>query len=94
MKRKNQQQISLKSQLKRLFAIVVFISVITQINIAITGAIKAELKKNQIKNQIKKEILNCPPDCCTLTADVDEYELTQPPKIELLDIDVKPIPVK
>lgn len=30
----------------------------------------------------------------TLTADVDEYELTQPPKIELLDIDVKPIPVK
>lgn len=90
MKKRNQQQISLKSQLKRLFAIVVFISVVTQINIAITGVIKAELKKNQIK----KEILNCPPDCCTLTADVDEYNLTQPPKIELLDINIKPIPVK
>lgn len=90
MKRKNQQQISLKYQLKRLFAIIVFISIITQINIAITGAIKVELKKNKIK----KETLNCPPDCCTITADVDEYELTQPPQIELLDINVKPIPVK
>ena len=53
---------TLKSQLKRLFVIILFISIITQINIAITGAIKHQIKENQIK----KELMLCPPDSALL----------------------------
>lgn len=78
---------TLKSQLKRLFVIVLFISIITQINIAITGAIQHQIKKNQIK----KELMLCPPDCCTIAEDLSEYDLPNLPQLEILDIDVKPI---
>lgn len=46
------KKIILKSQLKRLFVIILFISIITQINIAITGAIQHQIKENQIKKRI------------------------------------------
>lgn len=86
------KKITLKSQLKRLFVIILFISIITQINIAITGAIQHQIKENQIKeNQIKKELMLCPPDCCTIAEDLNEYDLPNPPQLEILDIDVKPI---
>lgn len=78
---------TLKSQLKRLFVIILFISIITQINIVITGAIQHQIKKNQIK----KELMLCPPDCCTIVEDLSEYDLSNPPQLEILDIDVKPI---
>lgn len=78
---------TLKSQLKRLFIIVLFISIITQINIAITGAIQHQIKENQIK----KELMLCPPDCCTIAEDLSEYDLPNLPQLEILDIDVKPI---
>lgn len=78
---------TLKSQLKRLFVIILFISIITQINIAITGAIQHQIKENQIK----KELMLCPPDCCTIAEDLSEYELPNLPQLEILDIDVKPI---
>lgn len=80
-------KITLKSQLKRLFVIVLFISIITQVNIAITGAIKHQIKKNQIQ----KELMLCPPDCCTIAEDLSDYDLPTPPQFEILDIDVKPI---
>lgn len=78
---------TLKSQLKRLFVIILFISIITQINIAITGVIQHQIKENQIK----KELMLCPPDCCTIAEDLSEYDLPNPPQLEILDIDVKPI---
>lgn len=78
---------TLKFQLKRLFVIILFISVITQMNIAITGVIQHQIKKNQIK----KELRLCPPDCCTIEEDLSEYDLPNPPQLEILDIDVKPI---
>lgn len=78
---------TLKSQLKRLFVIILFISIITQINIAITGAIQHQIKENQIK----KELMLCPPDCCTIAEDLSEYDLPNLPQLEILDIDVKPI---
>lgn len=78
---------TLKSQLKRLFVIILFISIITQINIAITGAIKHQIKENQIK----KELMLCPPDCCTIAEDLSEYDLPNLPQLEILNIDVKPI---
>lgn len=81
------KKITLKSQLKRLFIIVLFISIITQINIAITGAIQHQIKENQIK----KELMLCPPDCCTIAEDLSEYDLPNLPQLEILDIDVKPI---
>ena len=81
------KKITLKSQLKRLFIIVLFISIITQINIAITGAIQHQIKENQIK----KELILCPPDCCTIAEDLSEYDLPNLPQLEILDIDVKPI---
>lgn len=81
------KKITLKSQLKRLFVIILFISIITQINIAITGAIQYQIKENQIK----KELMLCPPDCCTIAEDLSEYDLPNPPQLEILDIDVKPI---
>ena len=81
------KKITLKSQLKRLFVIILFISIITQINIAITGAIQHQIKENQIK----KELMLCPPDCCTIAEDLSEYELPNLPQLEILDIDVKPI---
>lgn len=81
------KKITLKSQLKRLFVIILFISIITQINIAITGAIKHQIKENQIK----KELMLCPPDCCTIAEDLSEYDLPNLPQLEILDIDVKPI---
>ena len=81
------KKITLKSQLKRLFVIILFISIITQINIAITGAIQHQIKENQIK----KELMLCPPDCCTIAEDLSEYDLPNLPKLEILDIDVKPI---
>lgn len=81
------KKITLKSQLKRLFAIILFISIITQINIAITGAIQHQIKENQIK----KELMLCPPDCCTIAEDLSEYDLLNPPQLEILDIDVNPI---
>lgn len=81
------KKITLKSQLKRLFVIVLFISIITQINIAITGVIQHQIKENQIK----KELMLCPPDCCTIAEDLSEYDLPNLPQLEILDIDVKPI---
>lgn len=81
------KKITLKSQLKRLFVIILFISIITQINIAITGAIQHQIKENQIK----KELMLCPPDCCTISEDLSEYDLPNLPQLEILDIDVKPI---
>jgi hypothetical protein len=78
---------TLKSQLKRLFVIILFISIITQINIAITGAIQHQIKENQIK----KELMLCPPDCCTIAEDLSEYDLPNLPQLEILNIDVKPI---
>lgn len=81
------KKITLKSQLKRLFVIILFISIITQINIAITGAIQHQIKENQIK----KGLMLCPPDCCTIAEDLSEYDLPNPPQLEILDIDVKPI---
>lgn len=78
---------TLKSQLKRLFIIILFISIITQINIAITGVIQHQIKENQIK----KELMLCPPDCCTMAEDLSEYDLPNLPQLEILDIDVKPI---
>lgn len=81
------KKISLKSQLKRLFVIILFISIITQMNIAITGVVQYQIKKNQIK----KELMLCPPDCCTIAEDLSEYDLPNPPQLEILDIDVKPI---
>lgn len=81
------KKITLKSQFKRLFVIILFISIITQINIAITGAIQHQIKENQIK----KELLLCPPDCCTIAEDLSEYDLPNLPQLEILDIDVKPI---
>lgn len=81
------KKITLKSQLKRLFVIILFISIITQINIAITGAIQHQVKENQIK----KELMLCPPDCCTMAEDLSEYDLPNLPQLEILDIDVKPI---
>lgn len=81
------KKITLKSQLKRLFVIILFISIITQINIAITGAIQHQIKENQIK----KELILCPPDCCTIAEDLSEYDLPNLPQLEILDIDVKPI---
>ena len=81
------KKITLKSQLKRLFVIILFISIITQINIAFTGAIQHQIKENQIK----KELMLCPPDCCTIAEDLSEYDLPNLPQLEILDIDVKPI---
>lgn len=81
------KKITLKSQLKRLFVIILFISIITQINIAITGAIQHQIKENQIK----KELMLCPPDCCTIAEDLSKYDLPNLPQLEILDIDVKPI---
>lgn len=81
------KKITLKSQLKRLFVIILFISIITQINIATTGAIQHQIKENQIK----KELMLCPPDCCTIAEDLSEYDLPNLPQLEILDIDVKPI---
>lgn len=81
------KKITLKSQLKRLFVIILFISIITQINITITGAIQHQIKENQIK----KELMLCPPDCCTIAEDLSEYDLPNLPQLEILDIDVKPI---
>ena len=81
------KKITLKSQLKRLFVIILFISIITQINIAITGAIQHQIKENQIK----KELTLCPPDYCTIAEDLSEYDLPNPPQLEISDIDVKPI---
>lgn len=78
---------TLKSQLKRLFIIILFISIITQVNIAITGAIQHQIKKNQIE----KELMLCPPDCCTIAEDLSEYDLPNLPQLEILDIDIKPI---
>lgn len=81
------KKITLKSQLKRLFVIILFISIITQVNIAITEAIQHQIKENQIK----KELMLCPPDCCTIAEDLSEYDLPNLPQLEILDIDVKPI---
>lgn len=81
------KKITLKSQLKRLFVIILFISIITQINIAITGAIQHQIRENQVK----KELMLCPPDCCTIAEDLSEYDLPNLPQLEILDIDVKPI---
>ena len=60
------KKITLKSQLKRLFVIILFISIITQVNIAITEAIQHQIKENQIK----KELMLCPPDCCTIAEEL------------------------
>lgn len=76
---------ALISQFKKLFVIILFISIITQINIAIAGAIQHQIKKNQIK----KELLLCPPDCCTVVEDLREHDLPSLPPLETLDIDVK-----
>lgn len=81
------KKITLKSQLKRLFVIILFISIITQINIAITGAIQHQIRENQVK----KELMLCPPDCCTIAEDLSEYDLPNLPQLEILDIDIKPI---
>lgn len=73
--------------LKRLLLIILFISIITQINICVTGCIKEHLQNK--KEQ--KEVLQCPPDCCTLVADEKLYEVPDLPNIEVLDVNVKPI---
>lgn len=75
------------SYLKKFLFIIIFISVVVQINIAITDGIKAHLKQQKIK----KEVLLCPPDCCRLIADEERYQVPDLPEIEVLDIDVKPI---
>lgn len=77
------------SNLKKLIAVTIFITIVTQINIAISKKIEFELKKNQLK----KEIMLFPPDCCTANVDLSEYGLEEAPQIVLeeLNIDVKPI---
>lgn len=70
-------------QLFRLFVLILFISLIAQINILIADAVKSA--------KIKKQIMTCPPDCCTITADLSEYKLPKVPELEIIDIEVEPI---
>lgn len=87
MKKVNKKQKNNNSYLKKILFIVVFISVVVQVNIAITDSIKGFLKQQKIE----KETMLCPPDCCKLANDEDYYQVPELPEIEVLDVNVKPI---
>lgn len=65
---------------KQTIVVVIFISVITQVNIAINDGIKLAVAKYK-ENKINKEKMLCPPDICTVndkekTGDV-EFEIVE-----------------
>lgn len=51
--------------IKNLIMVIIFISVITQVNIAINNGIKLAVAKYK-ENKINEEKMLCPPDICTV----------------------------
>ena len=51
--------------IKNLIMVIIFISVITQVNIAINDGIKLAVAKYK-ENKINEEKMLCPPDICTV----------------------------
>ena len=68
--------------IKNLIMVIIFISVITQVNIAINDGIRLAVAKYK-ENKINEEKMLCPPDICTVNNeengyskdDVDSYEV-------------------
>lgn len=76
MKKKN-------NWIKNLITAIIFVSVITQINIAINDGIKLAVAKYK-ENKINEEKMLCPPDICTVNneekaGDVEFKILELPP---------------
>ena len=71
--------------IKNLIMVIIFISVITQLNIAINDGIKLAVAKYK-KNKINKEKIFCPPDICT----VNNEEKTD--KVEFEIVELPPLP--
>lgn len=60
--------------IKNLIIVIIFISVITQVNIAINDGIKLAVAKHK-ENKIKKEKMLCPPDICTVNNKIKTGEM-------------------
>lgn len=71
--------------IKNLIMVIFFISVITQINIAINDGIKLAVAKHK-ENKINKEKMLCPPNICT----INKQEKTG--KIEFEIVKLPPLP--
>ena len=86
---KKMEQVKFMNNLKRLAVMALFISIVAQLNIYVAKKIDYAIKRNQIK----KEILQCPPDCCKISADLSEYNVETPPQLilEELSVDITPI---
>ena len=74
--------------IKNLIMVIIFISVITQLNIAINDGIKLTVAKYK-ENKINKEKIFCPPDICT----VNNEEKTGKVKFEIVELPPLP-PIK
>ena len=71
--------------IKNLIMVIIFISVITQLNIVINDGIKLAVAKYK-ENKINKEKIFCPPDICT----VNNEEKTG--KVEFEIVELPPLP--
>lgn len=71
--------------IKNLIMVIIFISVITQLNIAINDGIKLAVAKYK-ENKINEEKMLCPPDICT----VNNEEKTG--KVEFEIVELPPLP--
>lgn len=74
--------------IKNLIMVIIFISVITQVNIAINDGIKLAVVKHK-ENKINKEKKLCPPDICT----VNNEEKTGEVEFEIVELPLLP-PIK
>ena len=74
--------------IKNLIIVTIFISVITQLNIAINDGIKLAVTKYK-ENKINKEKILCPPDICT----VNNEEKTGEVEFEIVELPPLP-PIK
>ena len=71
--------------IKNLIMVIIFISVITQVNIAINDGIRLAVAKCK-ENKINEEKMLCPPDICT----VNNEEKTG--KVEFEIVELPPLP--
>lgn len=67
--------------IKNLIIVIIFISVITQLNIAINDGMKLAVAKYK-ENKINKEKISCPPDICT----VNNEEKTGKVEFEIVEL--------
>ena len=73
---------------KQTIIVILFISIITQVNIAINDSIKLAVAKHK-ENKINKEKMLCPPDICM----VNNEEKTGEVEFEIVELPPLP-PIK